>query len=193
MSHRTPYEEEDLYDITTAASVAEAEMLETANAERAKIKEAAAQTHPTTSGKDTTTTTTTTTTTNPPATAFPPVDIFASPSHWTLHFSLAGAKKGDVAVAWDEGMAGVVVRGVVNLPGGGEQVGLGSLVASERRVGGFERVVEVPPVVAAGGEGGEKGEGKRGGKGGVDGRGVESWLEDGVLVVRVPKKGAGGE
>jgi HSP20 family molecular chaperone IbpA len=179
MSHRAPHQDEDLYDITTAASVAEAEMLEAANADRAKTKEAAAQAHPaTTSGKDTSATTTT-------ATAFPPVDIFASPSHWTLHFSVAGARKGDVAVAWDEGRSAVVVKGVVNLPGGrGGQEGLGSLVASERRVGGFERVVEVPPVVVARGEG-------KGGVG-VDGRGVESWLEDGVLVVRVPKKGGGG-
>lgn len=176
MSAPREKEEQDLYDTTIAASAAEADILEAANANKASPHpHSHPHPHPTssTSGKEDTTT------------PFPPVDIFASPSHWTLHFSVAGAKKGDVSVAWDRVMSAVLVRGVVNLPSGGGE-GLGSLVASERRVGGFERVVGVPKVskVVGGdsGEGGGDGDGK-----GVEGEGLESWLEDGVLVVRVPK------
>ena len=101
----------------------------------------------------------------------PPIDIFSTEKDYVLHVALPGAKKEDVGVNWD------AEKGVLNLAGvvyrqGGEEF-LKSLSKSERKVGVFERTVKLPP----GNE--EKEE--------VDGDAITAKLEDGVLVVTVPK------
>ncbi|KAG9238793.1 HSP20-like chaperone [Amylocarpus encephaloides] len=101
----------------------------------------------------------------------PPIDIFSTEKAYVLHVALPGAKKEDVGVNWDED------KGVLNLAGvvyrQGDEDFLRHLAKSERKVGVFERTVKLPP-----GEE-EKDE--------VDGDMITAKLEDGILVVTVPK------
>lgn len=104
-------------------------------------------------------------------TFIPPVDIFSTQSSYILHIALPGAKKEDVGVNWD------AEKGVLNLAGviyrKGDEEFLKTLTKSERKVGVFERSIKLPP-----GEE-EKEE--------VDGDAITAKLEDGVLLVTVPK------
>jgi HSP20 family protein len=101
----------------------------------------------------------------------PPIDTFSTPSAYILHVALPGAKKEDVGVNWD------AEKGVLNLAGvvyrQGDEEFLKTLSQSERKVGVFERIVKLPP----GNE--EKEE--------VDGDAITAKLEDGILIVTVPK------
>jgi HSP20 family protein len=101
----------------------------------------------------------------------PPIDVFSTEKQYVLHVSLPGAKKEDVGVNWDED------KGVLNLAGvvyrHGDEEFLQTLAQSERKVGVFERTVKLPP----GNE--EKEE--------IDGDDITAKLEDGVLVVTVPR------
>lgn len=101
----------------------------------------------------------------------PPIDIFSTEKAYILHVALPGAKKEDVGVNWDE------EKGVLNLAGvvyrKGDEAFLQTLAQSERKVGLFDRTVKLPPGDA------EKEE--------VDGDNITAKLEDGVLVVTVPK------
>ena len=101
----------------------------------------------------------------------PPVDVFSTPTAYILHVALPGAKKEDVGVNWD------AEKGVLNLAGvvyrKGDEEFLKTLSQSERKVGVFDRSVKLPPGEA------EKEE--------VDGDMITAKLEDGVLVVTVPK------
>lgn len=103
----------------------------------------------------------------------PPVDVFTTESHFVLHVALPGAKKEDVGINWDAEKGVLNLAGVIYRPG--DEEFLKGLTQSERKVGVFERAVKLPP--AGGSE--EKDE--------VDGDGITAKLEDGVLVVRVPK------
>jgi HSP20 family protein len=109
----------------------------------------------------------------------PPVDIFATPSAYILHIALPGAKKEDVGVNWDAEKSELNVAGVVYRPGDEEFIK--NLKRGERRVGVFERNVKLP---LAGGAIGEEGEKEREE---IDGDNITAKLEDGVLVVTVPK------
>lgn len=102
----------------------------------------------------------------------PPLDLFETETEYVLHLALPGAKKEDVGVDWDPEAGELRAAGVVHRPG--DEAFLQGLRSAERRVGVFERVVKLPP-----GEGGRKEE--------VDGEGIAARMEDGVLVVRVPK------
>ncbi|KAM7187150.1 HSP20-like chaperone [Rhypophila sp. PSN 637] len=108
----------------------------------------------------------------------PPVDIFNTANNWTLHVSVPGAKKEDVNVHWDADRSTLAISGLVYRPG--DEEFLNTLVAAERRVGLFERKVQLPP---PGGvsrdEDGEKEE--------VDADNITARMEDGILVVVVPK------
>ena len=106
----------------------------------------------------------------------PPIDIFTSPAAYTIHISLPGAKKEDVGVNWDADNSTLNIAGVVYRPG--DEEFLKGLEMGERDVGVFERKVKL---------GGEKGKGE------VDEEGIAARMEDGVLVVTVPKKGKEGE
>ncbi|CAG8961856.1 hypothetical protein HYFRA_00013656 [Hymenoscyphus fraxineus] len=101
----------------------------------------------------------------------PPIDIFSTERAYVLHVALPGARKEDVGVNWDE------EKGVLNLAGvvyrKGDEAFLQTLTQGERKVGMFDRTVKLPP-----GDG-EKEE--------VDGDNITAKLEDGVLVVTVPK------
>ncbi|KAH8774105.1 HSP20-like chaperone [Hyaloscypha sp. PMI_1271] len=101
----------------------------------------------------------------------PPVDIFSTERSYILHFALPGAKKEDVGVNFDSDKGVLNVAGVVYRRG--DEEFLKTLTTSERKVGMFERAVKLPP----GDE--EKEE--------VDGDAITAKLEDGVLVVTVPK------
>jgi HSP20 family protein len=101
----------------------------------------------------------------------PPIDIFSTEMAYILHIALPGAKKEDVGVNWDADKGVLNVAGVVYRQG--DEAFLQTLAQGERKVGVFERSVKLPP----GNE--EKEE--------VDGDGINAKLEDGVLVVTVPK------
>lgn len=106
----------------------------------------------------------------------PPVDLFEQPDRWVLHFALPGAKKEDVGVNWDADRSVLSVSGVVHRPGDEEFIR--GLVSGERSVGLFSREVGLPP---AGQD--IKGDSKEE----VNAEGIVAKMEDGVLVVTVPK------
>jgi len=101
----------------------------------------------------------------------PPIDVFSTPTAYVLHVALPGAKKEDVGVNWDAEKSELNVAGVVYRQG--DEEFLKTLSKKERKVGVFERNVKLPP-----GEE-EKEE--------VDGDNISAKLEDGVLIVTVPK------
>lgn len=101
----------------------------------------------------------------------PPIDVFTTEDAYVLHIALPGAKKEDVGVHWDAekgilSMAGVVYRQ-------GDEKFLASLTKKERKVGAFERTMKLPLNEE------DKSE--------IDGDNIAAKLEDGVLVVTVPK------
>ncbi|KAK3310370.1 uncharacterized protein B0T15DRAFT_518320 [Chaetomium strumarium] len=150
----------NLYDTTTAAAAAEAEILEAAGTDTtaktpAKVRSA---------GRDTD---------NSP---YPSVDIFAAPSHWTLLVAVPGVKQEDVSLCWDDRSSTLAIRGNVATPGGYEEEEMGRMVLGERKVGAFERAIRLPP-----------GEEEEGGGMLVDGERMTSKLEDGVMIVTMPK------
>jgi HSP20 family protein len=101
----------------------------------------------------------------------PPVDIFSTDREYVLHVSLPGAKKEDVGVNFDPEKGDLNIAGMAYRPG--DEQFLESLTQSERKVGMFERTVKIPPV------GEEKVE--------VDGDAITAKMEDGLLVVTIPK------
>lgn len=100
----------------------------------------------------------------------PPVDIFNTEKAYILHISLPGAQKEDIGVNWDGDK--VNVAGVVYRPGNEEF--LQSLASSERKVGMFERSIKLPP---PGSDDKED----------IDGLGITAKMENGILIVTVPK------
>lgn len=102
----------------------------------------------------------------------PPVDIFNTERAFVLHVALPGAKKEDVGVNWDPDSSVLNIAGVVYRPG--DEEFLSTLASSERRVGMFERNVTLPP------EGSSQ-------RDEVDGLAISAKMEDGVLVITVPK------
>jgi HSP20 family protein len=102
----------------------------------------------------------------------PPVDIFSTERAYVLHVALPGAKKEDIGVNWDADSSVLNIAGVVYRPG--DEEFLKSLSSGERKIGMFERNVKLPP---AGAE--EKDE--------IDGFGITARMEDGILIITVPK------
>ncbi|OTA69513.1 HSP20-like chaperone [Hypoxylon sp. EC38] len=100
----------------------------------------------------------------------PPVDVFNTEKAYVLHVSLPGALKEDIGVNWDGEK--INIAGVVHRPG--DEQFLQSLASSERKVGMFERSIKLPP---PGSE--EKEE--------VDSVGITAKMENGILIVTVPK------
>ncbi|KAI1390215.1 HSP20-like chaperone [Hypoxylon trugodes] len=100
----------------------------------------------------------------------PPVDTFNTEKAYVLHVSLPGALKEDIAVNWDGEK--VIISGVVHRPG--NEVFIQSLISSERKVGMFKRNVRLPPPGSNDKED-------------VDGLGITAKMENGILIVTVPK------
>ncbi|SPO00802.1 uncharacterized protein DNG_03550 [Cephalotrichum gorgonifer] len=103
----------------------------------------------------------------------PPLDVFESETEYVLHLALPGAKKEDVGVHWDADKGELRISGVVHRPG--DEAFLQGMRSSERRVGEFGRTVKLPPT-----EGASR-------KEDVDGDAISAKMEDGVLIVVVPK------
>ncbi|KAI0160311.1 HSP20-like chaperone [Xylariaceae sp. FL1272] len=100
----------------------------------------------------------------------PPVDIFNAEGSYVLHVALPGASKEDVGVSWDGEQ--VKIAGVIYRPGNEEF--LRTLATSERRVGMFERTVKLPPAGQVATDD-------------VDGYAMSAKMENGILVITVPK------
>ncbi|KAJ4016680.1 hypothetical protein NW752_003808 [Fusarium irregulare] len=102
----------------------------------------------------------------------PPIDVFNTEKSYVIHVALPGAKKEDIGVNWDAARKLLKIAGVVHRPG--DEAFLNSLASGERKVGMFERSVTLPPAGAD-----ERDE--------VDGLGITAKMEDGVLIITVPK------
>jgi len=77
----------------------------------------------------------------------PPVDIFSTAEAWTLHIAVPGVKKEDTIINWDEDKSTLTVKGSVpRLMTATDQETNSTLISTERVVGPFERVIELPPV-----------------------------------------------
>ncbi|KAI1412660.1 HSP20-like chaperone [Hypoxylon sp. FL1857] len=100
----------------------------------------------------------------------PPVDVFNTEKAYILHVSLPGALKEDIGVNWDGEK--INISGVVHRPG--DEQFLQTLSSSERKIGVFERSIKLPP------PGSEE-------KEDVDGVGITAKMENGILIVTVPK------
>lgn len=101
----------------------------------------------------------------------PPIDLFVTETEYVLHIALPGARKEDVGVNFDADTSELNVAGVVYRQG--DEEFLKTLTQSERKVGVFERTIKIPPT------GQEKEE--------VDGDAISAKMEDGVLIVTIPK------
>lgn len=101
----------------------------------------------------------------------PPIDVFSAETAYFVHIALPGAKKEDVGVNYDSDKKILNIAGIVYRQG--DEEFLKTLTQSERKVGVFDRNVKLPPATD------EKEE--------VDGDAITAKLEDGILVVSVPK------
>lgn len=100
----------------------------------------------------------------------PEVDVFDTPERFLIHMPLPGAKKEDIEVNWDPKAVELSITGLIGRPGSEDLVK--RIALDERKVGAFERKVRLgdpvnPPK--------------------VDADAISAKLEDGVLVVEVPK------
>lgn len=100
----------------------------------------------------------------------PPADIFDTPDAYVVHISLPGAKKEDVGVNWDADKSELNVAGVIYRPG--DEEFLKTLALDERKVGVFDRKVKL---------------GSKASPANVDSDGISAKMEDGVLLVTIPK------
>ena len=100
----------------------------------------------------------------------PPADIFDTPDAYVVHISLPGAKKEDVGVNWDADKSELNVAGVIYRPG--DEEFLKTLALDERKVGVFDRKVKL---------------GSKANPANVDSDGISAKMEDGVLLVTIPK------
>ena len=100
----------------------------------------------------------------------PPADIFDTPDAYVVHISLPGAKKEDVGVNWDADKSELNIAGVIYRPG--DEEFLKTLALDERKVGVFDRKVKL---------------GSKANPANVDADGIAAKMEDGVLLVTIPK------
>lgn len=100
----------------------------------------------------------------------PSADVFDTEDAYIVHISLPGAKKEDVGVNWDADRSELSVAGVIYRPG--DEDFLKTLALDERTVGVFEKKVRL---------------GSRGSPAQVDIDAISAKMEDGVLVVQIPK------
>jgi HSP20 family protein len=103
----------------------------------------------------------------------PEVDVFDTDGVFVVHISLPGAHKEDIGVSWDAEKSELTIAGVVHRPGDEEL--LKTLALDERKVGAFERMVRL---------------GTRAHPAQIDVEGITAKLENGILLVEVPKLNA---
>ena len=101
----------------------------------------------------------------------PPADVFDTEDSYIVHISLPGAKKEDVGVNWDADKSELSIAGVIYRPGSEDF--LKTLALDERKVGVFERKIRL---------------GSRVSPALVDMDGISAKMEDGVLIVTIPKE-----
>ncbi|SCO86076.1 uncharacterized protein FRV6_10203 [Fusarium oxysporum] len=102
----------------------------------------------------------------------PPLDIFNTEKSYIIHIAIPGAKKENIGINWNANYSRLKITGVIHCPG--DEAFLSTLSSGERKVGIFERTVTLP---AAGTH-------KRDG---ADGLGITAKMEDGILVITLPK------
>ena len=100
----------------------------------------------------------------------PPADIFDTEDAYIIHISLPGAKKEDVGVNWDADNSELNIAGVIYRPG--DEEFLKTLALDERKVGVFERKIRL---------------GSKVNPAQVDAEGISAKMEEGVLMVTIPK------
>lgn len=100
----------------------------------------------------------------------PEVDVFDTPQTFVIHVPLPGAKKEDIELNWDPKAVEISITGVINRPGSEDLVK--TIALDERTVGAFERKVRL---------------GSRVNPPKVEGDSISAKLEDGVLIIEVPK------
>jgi len=102
----------------------------------------------------------------------PEADVFDTESAFVVHVSLPGAKKEDIAVNWDSEKSELSISGVTYRPG--DEDFLKTLALDERQgqVGAFKKAVRL---------------GSRAIPAQVEVDEISAKLEDGILIVTVPK------
>lgn len=100
----------------------------------------------------------------------PSADVFDTEDAYVIHVAIPGAKKEDVGVNWDADKSELSVAGVVYRPG--DEDFLKTLAMGERKVGVFERKVRL---------------GSRASPAQVDTESITAKMEDGILMVTIPK------
>lgn len=101
----------------------------------------------------------------------PPVDIYDTEKAYILHLALPGASREDIGVHWHPKKGCLAVSGVVCRPG--DEEFLQSLISGERKIGMFERSIELPPA----GSGKEE----------IDEVAITAKMVNGILIITVPK------
>jgi len=87
-----------------------------------------------------------------------------------IHASIPGAKKSDIDVSWNAQTSSISISGVVHRPAGVDEEMLNTMVSDERQIGLFERSIKLDSEDVS-----------------VDIDGIGAKLEEGILVVTVPK------
>ncbi len=100
----------------------------------------------------------------------PSADVFDTEDGYIIHVALPGAKKEDVGVNWDADKSELSIAGVVYRPG--DEDFLKTLAMGERKVGVFEKKIRL---------------GSRASPAQVDADSISAKMEDGVLIVTIPK------
>ncbi|KAI9849145.1 MAG: hypothetical protein M1837_005375 [Sclerophora amabilis] len=118
----------------------------------------------------------------------PPLDVFSTPSAYILHVSLPGAQRSDIGLNYNADATELSIAGVVHRPG--DEEFLKTIVAGAgeraREVGMFERKVKLGDL-PHGHEAQEEGSAGGAAEVEIDADGITAKLEDGLLVVTVPK------
>ena len=103
----------------------------------------------------------------------PRADIFDTPTNYTIHLSLPGAKKEDVGVDWDGENSVLRIAGVVHRPGVDEEMLAHLTVNGRKRENGvFEKAIRL---------------GTKRDPASIDVANISAKMTDGVLIVVVPK------
>ncbi|CDK27498.1 unnamed protein product [Kuraishia capsulata CBS 1993] len=102
-----------------------------------------------------------------PASLTPPVDVVDNEKDYELHVSVAGAKKEGITIDFNKEDNQLIIKGEIPSPVKETEGKKGEVRYSERTTGKFERRVTLPSK--------------------LDGENIKAKIEDGVLVLNIPK------